>query len=162
MMTDQEFIADLIEVIETGAFKSEHLFQYGGGVLGFLSLKTGRTEGVFKAESGEQYHFKKTSPWKSHYEWRDNTSLVASAMPKGKLNKAFIVEYQGNVYGLLPGGSKLRSWKIKTTSTQDICEYKPRGPFKRGAMIRIGAEIPLGLLVFCYCLVSKRWQEQYS
>ena len=161
-MNDQEFIADLIEVIETGVFKSEHLFHYGGGVLGVLSLKTGRSEGNFKAESGEEYNFKKTSPWKSHYEWRDNTSLVASAIPKGKLSRAFIIEYQGIVYGLLPGGSKLRSWKIKKSSTQDICEYIPRGIFKRGAMIKIGAEIPVGLLVFCYCLVSKRWQEQSS
>jgi len=161
-MNDQEIKADLIEVIESGTFKTAHVFQYGGGILGVLNLKTGRTEGIFKSEDGKEFFFKKTSFWKSIYEWKDSHSLLASAAPTGKFNRAFLIDFQDMTYGLFPGGSKLRSWKVKDTFSQDLCEINPRGAFKRGARIRIGAEIPIGLLTFCYCLVSKRWREQSS
>jgi len=161
-MNEQELKADLIEIVETGAFKTEHLFQFGGGVLGVLKLKASRSEGNFKTETGEEYFFSKPSIWKSNYEWRDNTSLLGRAVPKGKLSRAFIIDFQGTAYGLLPGGSKLRSWRIVSTSGEDLCEFIPRGAFKRGARVRIGAEIQVGLLGFCYCLVTKRWQEQSS
>jgi hypothetical protein len=161
-MNDQEVRADLIEVIESGVLKTEHVFQYGGGILGVLNLKAGRTEGIFKTEDNKEYVFKKTSFWKSFYEWKDYTIVVASAKPARKFSRAFLIEFQGATYGLFPGGSKLRSWKVKNISSQALCEIYPRGAFKRGARVKISAEIPTGLLAFCYCLVTKRWQEQSS
>ena len=127
-----------------------------------LDLKTGKTGGVYRTDDGKDCQFEKTNFWKSHYEWKDHNSLLGSAVPKTKLSRAFLINYQGNGYGLFPGGSKLRSWNIKDSSSQILCEFKTRGAFKRGAIIQIGAEIPIGLLVFGYCLVSKRWQEQSS
>jgi hypothetical protein len=161
-MNDQEIRADLIEVRESGAFKTEHVFLFGGGTLGVLTLKAGKSEGSFSANDGLCYQYKKTSFWKSHYEWKQGERTLAKANSKGKLSRAFYIDYQGTYYGLFPGGSKLRSWKVKTASGRDLCEILPRGAFKRGAFLKILAEIPIELLVFCYCLVTRRWQEQSS
>jgi hypothetical protein len=161
-MIDREFKADLIEVLETGAFKTEHVFQTDEGILGSLSLNVGKTEGAFQAVDEKELTFKKTSPWKSNYEWRDGSSLIGSAVPRKALSRAFLIDFQGTGYGLIPGGTKMRSWRVINSSDQELCEILPRGAFKRGARIRIKAEIPIGLLIFSYCLVNKRWQEQSS
>jgi hypothetical protein len=161
-MNDQEIKTDLIEVKESGAIKTEHVFQFGEGALGVLRLKPGKSEGVFTASDGSDYQFKKTSLLKSHYELKKGATALARAMPRGKLSRVFLVDFQGTAYGLFPGGSKLRSWKVKNANSQELCEILPRGAFKRGALLRIRSEIPIELLVFCYCLVIKRWQEQSS
>ena len=162
VMSDLEIRADLIQVLESGIIKTEHVFHAADGVLGILNLKTGKSEGLFTTPGGQEHIFKKISAWKSIYEWKDGSSLVASAKPPKALSRAFVIDFEGTGFGLFPGGSKLRSWKVKNTSNQEICEIQPRGAFKRGALIKIRADIPVGLLVFSYCLVSKRWQEQSS
>ena len=161
-MIDQELKADLIEVIETGTFRTEHTFQFGRGVLGVLKFNSGRSEGEFIASDGTEYQFKKTTFWKSNYVWKKGESILASAAPRGKLTRAFIIDFQGSTYGLFPGGSKPRSWKVKNISEKDLCEIMPRGAFKRGAHLWIRDEIPIDLLIFCYSLVSRCWQEQSS
>ena len=51
-------------------------------------------------------------------------------------------------------------WTLRNARDQILCEIKPRGVFKRGAMFRILNQLPITLLVFTYCLVSKSWQDQ--
>ena len=161
-MSDLEIKADVIEVVESGVFKTKHVFNSASGSLGILEMKTGRSEGLFTATDGKEYTFKKTSAWKSNYELKEGSYLTAAAMSLKALSRAFKIDFQGMGYGLLPGGSKMRSWKVRNTSNQELCEIQPRGAFKAGARILIRADIPVNLMVFCYCLVSKRWKEQSS
>lgn len=159
-MSDQEIRADLIEVLESGIIKTEHVFQSRQGILGIMNLKAGKSSGIYKAADGTEMSIKKTSFWKSNYEWRDGETLVGGAQPRKALSPTFFIMYQGNSVVLSPGGNKARSWRVKNSFNQELCEIQPRGVFKRGARLLIKAEIPIGLLVFCYCLVSIRWQER--
>ncbi|MFV1948667.1 MAG: hypothetical protein ACC633_01900 [Anaerolineales bacterium] len=161
-MSDLEIKADIIEVLESGIFKTEYVFQSREGILGIMSLKAGKSDGIYKAADGTEMLLKKTSFWKSNYEWRDGETLVGGAMPRKALRPTFIIKFQGNSVVLSPGGNKARSWRVRNSSNQEPCEIQPRGVFKRGARLLIRAEIPIGLLVFCYCLVSIRWQERTS
>lgn len=159
-MSDLEIKADIIEVLETGIFKTEHVFQSRDSILGIMSLKAGKSGGIYIAADGTEMSLRKTSFWKSNYEWRDGEILVGGAMPRKALSPTFIIKFQGNSVMLSPGGNKARSWRVKNSFNQELCEIQPRGVFKRGARLLIRAEIPIGLLVFCYCLVIIRWQER--
>jgi len=161
-MTNEEMRADLIEVLEKGTFNTEHTFMTSSGMLGVLNLKSGRTEGIFQGADGSNLLFKKTSFWKSNFDLRQGGMILSTAAPRGRLSRALRIDFDSMEYGLHPGGSKLRSWVIKDCQDQVICELDPRGLLKRGALIRIIQEVPLPLVVFAYCLVSRRWQEQSS
>ncbi|RLD04162.1 MAG: hypothetical protein DRI65_11255 [Chloroflexota bacterium] len=160
-LTDQaELKADVIEVTVSGIFKTEHVFNTPDGVLGTLTIKGSKGEGSFTGAGNLLLDFKKPSVWKSQYEFREGNAALGKAQPPKKLSRAFNIGFDGESYQLKPGGSKLRSWTLKNSQGQGICEILPRGGLKRGAFIRIGAEIPLKLLVFTYYLVVKRWQEE--
>lgn len=160
-MADQaELKADVIEVTVSGTFKTEHVFNTPEGVLGALAIKGSKGEGIFTGADNLLLDFKKPSVWKSQYELEEGPTVIGKAHPPKKLKRAFEIDLEGETYFLAPGGSKMRSWTLKNSQGQGICEILPRGGLKRGAFVRIGAEIPLKLLVFTYCLVNKRWQEE--
>lgn len=159
-MDQAELKADVIEVTVSGTFKTEHVFNAPDGVLGALTIKGSKGEGSFTGADNLLLAFKKPSVWKSQYELQEGNDTIAKAQPPKKLKRAFDIDLEGEFYQLIPGGSKMRSWTIKNAQGQGICEILPRGGLKRGAYLRIGAEIPLKLLVFGYCLVVKRWQEE--
>ena len=161
-MDKAELKADAIEITVSGTFKTEHLFKAPDGVLGALTIKGAKGEGNFIAADESILEFKKPSVWKNNYELHEGSKVIATAHPPKKLKRAFQIDIEGNTYQLSPGGSKLRSWTLKNVQGQGLCEVLPRGGLKRGAYVKIGAEIPLRLLVFIYCLVVKRWQEEAS
>ena len=160
-LTEQaELNADVIEITVSGTFKTEHVFNTPEGVLGTLKIKGSKGEGNFIGADEVVLEFKKPSVWKNQYEFYEGTSVIGKAHPPKKLKRAFEIDFEEEIYHLTPGGSKMRSWTLKNNQGQGICEVLPRGGLKRGAYIKIGAEIPLKLLVFVYCLVIKRWQEE--
>jgi hypothetical protein len=160
-MNNESFTADLITVIEKGFFlKTEHLFGTQSDTLGVLTLNAGKTEGTFTGQEDLSLIFEKIGFWKSHYELKQEGMVIASAVPRGGFSRVLIITCEGELFALLPGKGLSRSWILKNSQDQFLCEFKPRGTFKRGAMLRIINQIPISLLVFSYCLVSKKWQEQ--
>ncbi len=155
-----ELKTDVIEVTVSGTFKTEHVFNTPEGILGALTIKGSKGEGRFIGADEAPLDFKRPSVWKNQYELQDGTAVIGKAHPPKKLKRAFEIYFEGEIYHLTPGGSKMRSWTLKNIQAQGICEVLPRGGLKRGAYIKIGAEIPLKLLVFVYCLVLKRWREE--
>ena len=125
-----------------------------------MTIKGSKGEGSFIGADEVVLDFKKPSVWKNQYELQEGTTIIGKAHPPKKLKRAFEIDIEGDIYNLSPGGSKMRSWMIRNNQGQGICEILPRGGLKRGAFLKIGAEIPLKLLVFSYCLVVKRWQEE--
>jgi len=161
-MDQVEMKADVIEVTVSGTFKTKHVFNTPEGVLGALTIKGSKGEGKFVGADAAVLDFKKPSVWKNQYELQEGGAVTGKAHPPKKLKRAFQIDLEGAIYHLVPGGSKMRSWTLQNSQGRGICEVKPRGGLKRGAHIKIGAEIPLKLLVFTYCLVVKRWQEEAS
>lgn len=159
-MEQAELKADLIEVTVKGTFKTEHVFNTVEGILGTLTIKGTKGEGIFIGADEVILEFKRPSVWKNQYELQEESTTIGMAHPPKKLKRAFEINLEGTIYHLAPGGSKMRSWTLANMHGQGICEVRPRGGLKRGALIKIGAEIPLKLLVFVYCLVTKRWQEE--
>jgi hypothetical protein len=86
--------------------------------------------------------------------------VIASAAPRGGLSRVVIIAFEDEFFALLPGKGMSRSWTLRNSQDQVLCEFKPRGTFKRGAMLRILNQISISLLVFSYCLVSIKWQQQ--
>jgi hypothetical protein len=159
-MEQAELKADLIEVTVKGTFKTEHVFHTMEGSVGTLTIKGTKGEGVFIGADEVVLGFKRPSVWKNQYQLQEGPTTIGEAHPPKKLKRAFQINFEGEIYHLAPGGSKMRSWTLANLHGQGICEVRPRGGLKRGALIKIGAEIPLKLLVFVYCLVMKRWQEE--
>jgi hypothetical protein len=155
-----ELKADLIEVTVKGTFITEHMFRAPDGVLGILTINSSKGEGKFLGNDDGGVTFKKPSFWKNNYELYEGSSPLAAAHPPKKLSRAFEIDFKGEVFHLAPGGTKMRSWTMANSQGQRISEILPRGVFKRGAYLKIGAAIPLYLLVFGYYLVIRRWQEE--
>ena len=155
-----ELKADAIEITVSGTFKTEHLFNTPDGVLGALTIKGSKGEGRFVGADDLTLDFKKPSVWKNNYELHEGNAVIGTAHPPKKLKRAFEIDFEGDIFALSPGGSKLRSWTLVDQGGQGLCEVLPRGGLKRGAYLKIGAAAPLKLLVFSYCLVVKRWQEE--
>lgn len=159
-MSGEEIVnPNTVEVSVSGTFKTEHLLKTPDESLGSLVIKGGKGEGVFTGKGDIVLEFKKPSAWKSQYELLEGTATIGKAHPPKKLKQAFEIDFEGQIFNLTPGGSNSSSWTLSDHQGQGICEVLPRGGFKRGANIKIGAGIPLKLLVFVYCLVYKRWQE---
>lgn len=150
----------LIEVTVSGTFKTEHDFDSSGNSLGSLVIKGGKGEGVFTGDDELSLMFKKPSAWKNQYELQEGKDVIGKAQPPKKLSKAFDIELEGQMVHLTPGGSKGRSWTLKDGQGHEICEVLPRGGLKRGAKIQVETQVSLKLLVFAYCLVVRRWQEE--
>ena len=160
-MSNGVIAADIIEVVETGFIKTEHVFKTLNEIYGVFTLNAGKSSGSYAGSNGLSLRFTKTNFWRSHYDFQQDGAVLGSAAPRGKLSRSFLISFEEELFGLFRGG-KLRSWVIKNNLDQVLCEFRPRGVFKRGAIITILSPLPFNLLLFSYCLVSKRWQEQSS
>lgn len=160
-MSNGVIAVDVVEVVETGFLKTEHVFRTFSEILGAFTLNAGKSSGSYAGSDGSSLRFIKTNFWRSHYDFQQDGAVLGSAAPRGKLSRAFLIQFEEEIYGLFPGG-KLRSWVIKNNHDQVLCEFRPRGVFKRGAIITILSPMSFNLLLFSYCLVNKRWQEQSS
>jgi len=154
--------ADLIEVTVSGGFKTRHVFNTTGGILGVLELRGAKNEGYFQGVDGAEIQFKKTSFWKSHYLLEEGGAELGSAKPPRAISRSFDLIYGGEGLAVAPVKGISRSWRLLDSRGDPICEIKPRGAFKRGALIRILSQVDVKLLVFVYCLVTRRWQEESS
>ena len=161
-MSNEIIAADVIEVVEKGFIKTEHVFRTLSEVFGVLNLNAGKSNGSYTGSDESRLRFTKTNFWRSNYDLQQNGAVLGRAAPRGKLSRAFLITFEDEIYGLFPGGGKFRSWIIKNNLDQVLCEIRPRGTFKRGAIITILNPMLYNLLVFSYCLVNKRWQEQSS
>jgi hypothetical protein len=151
--------ANQIEISVSGGFKTEHVFNAPEGTLGSVKIKGGKGEGVFTGTENLVLEFKKPSVWKNQYELHEGKETIARAEPLKKMKPDFQIGFDDQVYHLSPGGNKARSWTMRTSQGDDVYEVLPKGGLKRGAIIEIKTKIPLSLLVFGYCLVVRRWQE---
>jgi len=160
MEKPNEFLADVIEVTVSGGFKTEHVFNAAAGVLGVLNLNAMISEGTFRGADGSELVIKNTSFWKPNFQVTDGDRILGKAHSPKVFKRAFEIEFDGQSLRLESGGSKLRSWSLLNAAGSLVCEIRPRGAFKRGALIQIREAAPLGLLAFAYTLVSRRWQEE--
>lgn len=158
----EEIRADAVVTAVSGTFTTEHVFQTQDGILGVLELKASKGKGSFQAADGSIYSFDNAAFLKPNYELKLDGKVVARAEKRTKFGRQLIVHADNTSYLLLPGGGKLRSWGLWDRSERKICEVQPKGAFKRGARILIGQEITVPVLVFVYCLVQRRWQEESS
>lgn len=158
----KEISADVIEVNVSGGFKTRHDFWVAGGKLGTLQLNAGKSEGIFQGGDGSILTFKKTSFWKSSYQFEENGQITDTAKSYKAFSRALLINSGQKQYTLKPGGEKLRSWQILDGDGRAVCEIRPRGAFKRGAFFRVYAPLEIRFVVFSYCLASRRWQEESS
>ncbi|MCJ7715002.1 MAG: hypothetical protein MUO54_00585 [Anaerolineales bacterium] len=159
-MNNESIAADVIAVIESGLFKTEHIFGTNTDLLGILIMNAVKTKGTFTGTEDFSLDFEKIHFWKNLYELKQGGAVIASAAPRGPLSRFFTLGLGNESYALFPGKGLSRTWTLKDSRDQILCEIKPRGVFKRGALFRILNQLPITLLVFSYCLVSKSWQDQ--
>ena len=162
MENDSEVKADVIEVTVKGGFNTIHTFHTTAGVLGSLNLKTMKGEGLFRGADGSELHIRKTSFWRTNYALTEGGVNLGSARAYKSFSRVFELQYLGEYLQLAPDRSKMRSWKLSDRVGNTVCTLKPRGALKRGGLIRVISSAELKLLVFTYCLVTRRWQEESS
>jgi hypothetical protein len=155
-------MADQIEVTVDGVFTTHHYLQSASGNLGELTMNTGGSTGTFLSTDGRELEIKRTSLWRGWYELRDSGIVIGTAASQGVFRRTTTIDYRGVEHLLEPTSFWAREWRLVDPMGSILVEVGPRGVFKRGAVIRVLGEIELDLLVFCYHMVSMRWQEQSS
>ncbi|MFO8035603.1 MAG: hypothetical protein R6U57_03130 [Anaerolineales bacterium] len=159
-MDQHTYSADVVEVTIKGAFATQHEFWAGEKCLGELKLKFGKLQGEFEGHQGERYAVEQLSFWKRDFVIRDDEKILGRANPPKNFSPRLVIEFEGEGYECSPVGFWARKWVLKDILGEVLMVMEPRGMFKRGAYLQIYKSIPLGLLVFFYTLVNKRWQEQ--
>jgi len=159
-MNNESVSADVIAVFESGVFKTEHVFGTNTDILGTLIMNAVKTKGTFTATEDLNLDFEKTHFWKNLYELKQGGVVIANAAPRGTLSRVLILGIGEESYLLSPAKGFSRVWILRNARDHILCEIKPRGVFKRGALFKILNQLPITLLVFSYCLVSKSWQDQ--
>ena len=145
-----------------GVFTTHHYLLSAAGSLGELTIKTGGGTGTFLATDGRELEVKRTSLWRGWYEMRDSGVVIGTAASQGFFRRTTTIDYRGVEHLLEPVNTWARRWRLVDPMGSVLVEVEPRGVFKRGAFIKVFGEIELDLLVFCYYMVSMRWQEQAS
>lgn len=159
-MDQQTYSADVVEVMVKGAFATQHEFWTGEKCLGELKLKFGKLQGEFEGRQGERYAVEQPSFWRRDFLIKDDKEILGRANPPKNFSPRLVIEFEGEGYECRPVGFWARKWLLKDTLGEILMVMEPRGAFKRGAYLQIYKPIPLGLLVFFYAVVNKRWQEQ--
>jgi hypothetical protein len=161
-MEKAEIRADLVVTSVSGTFSTEHLFQTSAGILGVLKLKSSKAKGSFQTADGTVYDFDHAAFLKPNYQLKLDDEVLIRSEKRSTLGRQLKVHVNGKTYLLRPGGGTTRSWTLWDEDEYKVCEIQPKGVFSRGAKILIRQEIEMPLLVFTYCLVIKRWQEESS
>jgi hypothetical protein len=152
----------VIEIAVSGAFRTEHIFHTAGGVLGKLTMNASRSQGIFQGQENLELVFVKESFWKSTYNISRQGQILGTAKPEKVLSRKVGLAVEGETYNLHPGGSKLRSWRVLNSDGQPLIEIQPKGGLRRGARLLFFRESTVSVIVFAYCLVTRRWQEESS
>jgi hypothetical protein len=85
---------------------------------------------------------------------------VGTARPLGIFRRENTVRFVERDYRLGAAGFLGRIWHLVDDAGQMLVEVRPRGVFRRGAIMRILRPVDVDLLVFTYHVVNTRWQEQ--
>jgi hypothetical protein len=159
-MEEHTYDADVVEVRVSGAFSTQHEFWAGEQRLGKMTLKFGKLQGQFVGSQGERFEIDQPNLWKRHFRVMEDDETLGRAAPPKNFSPRLMVEFNGNVYECRPVGFWGRKWLLRDNLGEVLMVMEPRGAFKRGAFLSIYKPIPLGLMVFFYTVVHKRWQEQ--
>lgn len=184
-MRHETWLADQVDVSVSGVFTTHHVLRAPAGILGELTLPAVRMRGIFRGADGRELVIERTRWWRGTYELREEGTVLGTARPRGFFRREFILvlgdeltgseslgneplgdeplgdESLGNEpYTLRAAGFWGRIWHLIDRAGETVVEVRPRGPFRRGATLRIFKPVDVGLLAFAYRLVRARWQEQ--
>lgn len=161
-MRRETWLADQVEVTVAGVFTTQHAFHTATGALGQLASYAFKRQSLFRGVDGEELTVTRTSWWRGSYELRDATGVVGTAWPMGLLRRENRVQFRTNSYRLVAAGVWGRVWNLLDEAGTTVIVVRPRGVFRRGAILRVMLPVDASLLVFTYSLVSARWHEQAS
>lgn len=161
-MRRETWLADEVEVTVSGIFTTRHVFHTATGTLGELTSPAFKPRSLFRGIDGEDLTVTRASWWRGTYELRDATAVVGTARPMGLFRRENLVQFRTSSYRLVTAGIWGRVWNLLDEAGEPVTVIRAREAFRRGAILRVMLPVDVALLVFTYCLVSARWQEQTS
>jgi hypothetical protein len=102
----------------------------------------------------------RASWWRGVYELWEDGVMAGVARPLGILRRENVVRLGGRDYRLRAAGFWGRVWHLLDDAGQMLVEVRPRGIFRRGAVLRILGPVDVDLLILAYHVVNGRWREQ--
>jgi hypothetical protein len=159
-MSQETWLADLVEVTVSGCFTTHHVMQTAGGILGEITMSGLGKRAVVRAADEPELVIERTNWWRGSYELRKGGATVGEARPLGVFRRENVIQFEGQGYRLRAADFWSRSWLLADNAGQTLAKIRPRGLFRRGAILRILGPLDVGLLAFTYHLVNARWREQ--
>ncbi len=149
-----------IQVDVSGLFATHHRFLSEAGVLGELTFPAMGRQGVYRSFDGRELTVVRTSWWRGKHELREGGMTLGSSQQRGFFRFKIVIQFGGQEYALERISPWKRTWRLVGPGQMALLEISPQGVFKQGAFLDILGEIDADLLVFAYCLVYMRWQEE--
>lgn len=159
-MAEEEWVTDQIEVTVSGFLTTRHSMQVGTDVLAGFTLHAFRRTGELLLANGRELTVKQTSIWKGTHEMREGGVLLGHAQTRGVFKREVDIEFGDQQYVLIPGSLWKRNWVLVDAQGIELLDLRPRGAFRRGALLTVLAEVEIDLLAFAYYLVHKRWEAE--
>jgi hypothetical protein len=160
MMCQGTWLADLVEVTVSGFFTTHHVMQTAEGVLAEMTMNGLGKRAVVRTAEGRELAIERTNWWRGAYELRKDDLPVGEAHPLGILRRNNAIHFGGRCFRLQAGDCWSRSWTLSDDAGQMLVKIRPRGAFRRGAILRILRLVDIDLLALTYHQVNVRWREQ--
>jgi len=159
-MSQEAWLADLVEVTVSGFFTTHHVMQAAGGILAEMTMTGLGNRAAVRTAEGRELAIERTNWWRGVYELRKDKLVVGEARPLGILRRKNAIRFGGRDFGLRAGDFWNRSWTLSDDAGQMLVKIRPRGTFRRGAVLQILRPVDVDLLALTYHQVNVRWREQ--
>ncbi|MGD2148327.1 MAG: hypothetical protein PVH41_16665 [Anaerolineae bacterium] len=159
-MSQETWLADLVEVTVSGFFTTHHVMQTAAGILAEMTMTGLGKKAVVRTVEGRELVIQRTNWWRGVYELRKDDLAVGEARPLGILRRNNAIRFGGHDFRLRAGDFWSRSWTLADDGDQTLVKICPRGAFRRGAILRILRPVDADLLALTYHQANVRWREQ--
>ena len=159
-MSQETWMADLVEVTVSGFFTTHHVMRTAAGSLCEMTIRGLGKKAVVRTIDERELLIERTNWWRGAYELRRDDVTVAEARPLGVFRRVNAIQFDGRGYRLRAADFWSHSWLLADDAGQTLAKIRPRGVFRRGAILRILGPVDVDLLAFTYHLVNARWRQQ--
>lgn len=149
-----------IVVSVSGFLTTHHSFDTATGHWGKLGFPAFSDQGTFYREDGRDLVMRKVHWLGSAREMLVGDSVYSTADRTGLLSQDLKIDFDRNLYRLLPEGILKDGWYLTDAAGMALLEIRQRGILREGAYLTINGPLNRDLVAFAYYLVHTRRQEE--
>lgn len=149
-----------IRISITGLLTTHHCFYTPEGRWGELILPALSNQGCFRCDDGSEFLVRKVHWLGTAHEMLVGRSVLGTADRPGVLSQDIVIDFRGRQYRLQPEGVLKNGWHLSDAGGNRLLEARLCGILQEEAVLTTVLPLDRELIVFVYCLIWMRRQEE--